>query len=334
MTYYPWNESFRERITWQFDINRLEHAILFAGPEHLGKFDLAFALSSHFLCSNVAEAAACGSCPSCLLIRAGTHPDLRLVQPEEGSKQIKIDQIRLIINWVSQTSQRGGLKIAIVSPAEQMNHQSANALLKCLEEPASNTLIFLVTARPGSLLPTIRSRCRQYSFSTPDRNVALEWLQNQAADIENPAQMLDISGGVPLAVVRLFDKEYLERRSQVFQALVKVLATGDSPVESAAMVQKHEADEVLETILGVLSDCLKYKLSSDYKSLKNNDMAVEVASIADVCSIGFLFAALDRVGSDLRVTRSTSNPNTALLLESLMIDLGGRQSRPLSEYSL
>ena len=135
-------------------------------------------------------------------------------------------------------------------------------------------------------------------------------------------------------MVRLFDHEYLERRRQVFAALTKVCTNGGSPAECAAMVHKHEADEVLATILGVLSDCLKYKLSSDDKCLKNRDMVSEVVKIADVCSTKLLFAAFDRVSSDLRVIRSTSNPNKALLLEGLMIDLGAKQSRPLAEYSL
>ncbi len=333
MTYYPWNESFRERITHQFEHNKLAHAMLFAGPEYLGKFDLAFALSTQFLCTAVVSAESCGACSSCLLIRAGTHPDLRLVQPED-SKQIKIDQIRTLIRWVGQTSSRSGLKIAIVSPAEQMNHQSANALLKCLEEPASNTLIFLVTANPGSLLPTIRSRCQQYLFPIPNREVALRWLKDQAADLENPSMKLEISGGAPLAVLHQFDKEYFQRRTQITAAIRQVLGAAGNPVESASMVQKHEADDVLQTIISILSDCLKYKLSSDERFIKNQDVMAEVVSIADACSAGFLFAALDRVRADLKIAKSTSNPNKALLLESLMIDLFGKHKGSLVEYNL
>jgi DNA polymerase-3 subunit delta' len=255
------------------------------------------------------------------------------VQPED-SKQIKIDQIRTLIRWVGQTSSRSGLKIAIVSPAEQMNHQSANALLKCLEEPASNTLIFLVTANPGSLLPTIRSRCQQYLFPIPNREVALRWLKEQAADLENPSMKLEISGGAPLAVLHQFDKEYFQRRTQITAAIRQVLGAAGNPVESASMVQKHEADDVLQTIISILSDCLKYKLSSDERFIKNQDVMAEVVSIADACSAGFLFAALDRVRADLKIAKSTSNPNKALLLESLMIDLFGKHKGSLVEYNL
>ena len=322
MKYYPWHESFRERITQQFSNRKLAHAILFAGPEYLGKVDFAKALSNQFLCAAATDSGACGACPSCLLIRAGTHPDLQFIQPED-SKQIKIDQIRDLIGWVSQTAQRGGMKIAIVSPAEQMNHQSANALLKCLEEPAPNTLIFLATARPGSLLPTIRSRCQAYNFSAPDREIALDWLKRQTNPGPDPSLMLDISGGAPLAVLTRFGDDYLERRHQVIKALTQVLTRAGKPLESANLVQKYEMDEVLEIILGVLSDSLKYKLNPSVKSLKNKDIETEISNISKGCRTDFLFSAFDRANADLKVARSTSNPNKALLLESLMIDLGG-----------
>ncbi len=320
MNYYPWHESFRERITQQFNDSKLAHAILFAGPEFLGKVDFATALGNQFLCTVAADSGACGACPSCLLIRAGTHADLRFVQPED-SKQIKIDQIRDLIGWVSQTSQRGGMKIAIVSPAEQMNHQSANALLKCLEEPAPNTLIFLVTARPGSLLPTIRSRCQAYHFSAPDREIALAWLERQTNPGPDPSLMLDISGGAPLAVLARFSDDYLGRRQQVITAVTQVLTGAGLPLESATLLQKYEMDEVLEIILGILSDSLKYKLNPSIKSLKNKDMETEISAVSRDCGTRFLFSAFDRANADLKVARSTSNPNKALLLESLMIDL-------------
>ena len=176
MTSYPWHEKVRQRIVHQYQNEKLAHALLFSGPTHLGKFDFACALSQLFLCSTPGMFAHCGECAACHLLAAGTHPDFRLVQPED-SRQIKIEQIRELIGWLSQTAQRGGLKIVIINPAQQMNHQSANALLKCLEEPSANTLIFLVTPRPGSLLPTIRSRCQQYAFPTPENDVSMNWLQ-------------------------------------------------------------------------------------------------------------------------------------------------------------
>ena len=335
--FYPWHESYRLRITRQFEQGRLAHAMLLSGPEHLGKFDFAFDLARLFLCKTDAVSSACGHCASCLLIAAATHPDLRIVRPED-SKQIKIEQVRELIGWVGQTAQRGGLKIAIVNPAEQMNHQSANALLKCLEEPSPNTLIVLCSSRSASLLPTIRSRCQQYSFSTPERQIALSWLAQNTGNKDQLDLLLDIAGGVPLIVSRKYEEAYLGSRNKIVKTLYKLLVEDSDPLECASVLQKldgvEELDEVLEVMQTLISDCLKLELVGDEKSCKNKDVALEITNIVKSCETSFLFKAFDRIGRDIRALRSTSNPNKSLLLEGLLIDLGTKQDLSFTEYSL
>ena len=324
MTLYPWHETYRQRILRQYENNQLAHAILFSGPEDLGKSELAIGLSSLFLCTTSSGPSACGNCRGCHLLKAGTHPDFRRVQPEE-SKQIKIEQIRDLIHWVNQTAQRNGLKIAIISPAQKMNHQSANALLKCLEEPASNTLIFLVTPHPGSLLPTIRSRCQQYVFTNPDEQIALDWMRSRATPVADPELMLAIAGGAPLAAVNRFDKDFLKRRKLVMGVLQGVLLKRLNPTNSASKLVKQEPEETCLIFLDVIVDCIKYKLAGNTQYLKNKDKTAEIVQIVEVCSALSLFFAYDRVSADLKALRSTSNPNKTLLLENLLIDLANDQ---------
>ena len=331
MSYYPWHEAYRERIVRQFESNQLAHAILFAGANYLGKFDFALDLARQFLCEAATVSGACGRCSACHLVAAGSHADLRLVQPED-SNQIKIDQIRGLISWASQTAHQGGMKIAIVNPAQQMNHQAANALLKCLEEPGPGTLIFLVTSHSGSLLPTIRSRCQQYKFSAPDREVALQWLSEHCSEAADWATTLDIANGSPLAVMHKFNDDYFEHRRAVVDTLQQVFVKGGCPVKMVMPLLKYDPLEVLEIIQGIVADCIKYILCSDSKPLKNKDIVAEISDMCHTRSSGFFFSAFDRVGADIRVLGGTSNPNKTLLVESLLIDLSDRQSKTLAEY--
>ncbi|MGK0440403.1 MAG: DNA polymerase-3 subunit delta', partial [Pseudohongiellaceae bacterium] len=124
--------------------NRLPHALLFAGPPGVGKLRFAKALAYSLLCEKPGYQTACGECKQCRLNQT-SHPDLKLIQPEEGARQIKIDQVRGVVQFIVQTSHAGGYKIIILSPAEAMNTNAANAVLKSLEEPTDNCLLILIS---------------------------------------------------------------------------------------------------------------------------------------------------------------------------------------------
>lgn len=333
MTFYPWHATFKNKIISQFQEQKLAHALLFSGPGYLGKFDFAQLLSRLFLCEDILAELPCGSCAACHLLAAGTHPDYRLIEPVD-SKLIKIEQVRELIVWLGQTAQRSGFKIVIINPAQQMNHQSANALLKCLEEPTPNTLIFLITSQPGSLLPTIRSRCQQYSFHKPDQEMALDWLMEQYPEISKPKNLLDIADGLPLAVVNKLDKDYLARRLLVVTALITILTAQVNPVAEALKFSKHEMAEVFETCHAILADGIKFKLTRDLAVVKNSDMALEIERVGEACSNDLLFAAIKRIEADLKVLNGPTNPNKNFLLESLFVDLGSGQSNQILEFGL
>jgi len=148
---------------------------------------------------------ACGSCASCALARAGTHPDLAVAAPEalwpelglnsldEGaarsesktaSQDIRIEQIRRLNEWAVSTSHRGKAKVALVYPADALNPAAANALLKTLEEPPKAVQFLLGAHRFDALLPTIRSRCRQAAMPRPTPAEAQRTLGASAAQAQ------------------------------------------------------------------------------------------------------------------------------------------------------
>ncbi len=142
--------------------NRLSHAYLLSGIPGIGKTDFAKQFSQFLLCENNKS---CGICRACKHMAADTHPDFMLVKPEEKSHAIKIDQIRLMSEKLSKTAHDGGYQIVIISPADAMPVQAANALLKTLEEPAGKVILFLIDDQKSILPATIISRCQTLFFS-------------------------------------------------------------------------------------------------------------------------------------------------------------------------
>lgn len=198
-------------------LERIHHALLLHGRTGLGKEVFADTLAALLLCANPQGSNPCGECEACRWRLAGTHPDLRRIDPNEsedesageteggrekrGQPSIRIDQIRELDDFVYVGSHRAGRRIALILGAESMNPAAANALLKMLEEPPASVYFILVTSKPRALLPTLRSRCMSIAFQVPARVDAEAWLRTEQAD---PAatRLLGLASGAPLVVKR------------------------------------------------------------------------------------------------------------------------------------
>ncbi|QUX95956.1 DNA polymerase III subunit delta' [Marinomonas sp. CT5] len=151
----------------------LSHALLITGADGVGQEELAREMVKDLMCESD-QAAACGVCHSCQLMRADTHPDFRVLDGETSS--IKVDQIRLLVRQISQKPQVGQNKVVLITHAQAMNINAANAVLKALEEPADRTYFVLTSSQSTSLLPTIRSRCLLVNVPTPSIEQVKQWL--------------------------------------------------------------------------------------------------------------------------------------------------------------
>jgi DNA polymerase III subunit delta' len=142
---------------------RMHHAYLFFGPEGVGKRTIAEALAKSLHCQE-RRCDFCDRCPSCASIRDRNHPDVYIVEPQTGKKEISIRQVRELTEKMFLRSFSGRMKIALIDPAELMNYHAQNALLKTIEEPPENSTLVLITRNSGALLPTLLSRCLRISF--------------------------------------------------------------------------------------------------------------------------------------------------------------------------
>ncbi len=274
---YPWLRSCWRELSHRYLSQTLPHALLLVGQRGIGKADFALNLARLVLCQSVTGSTEalfssnlgasanlvssddsvsksdsmlveddrelpmpCGHCRSCLLLRAHTHPDLVELEPEQKGKAIKIDQVRELIEFVSKTSQIGGYKVAIIRPANALNINAANALLKCLEEPTAQTLLILVNESPQTLMPTIRSRCQIVTLPLPSTQLAQAWLRQQPqvreAEVKESEidQMLYLTHGAPLTTLHYFCGDMQQNRQQVLDGFLALTKQNMTPVSLAA----------------------------------------------------------------------------------------------------
>ncbi len=311
---YPWQQSLWENfITWVGQ-DRLAHALLITGPEGLGGLALAGAMAQYLLCNAPTGPLACGKCRGCQLVGSDTHPDLNIVQPEAPSTAIKIDQVRQLTEFIGKTAQQGGRKIVILSPAEAMNANAANALLKSLEEPAGRTHLLVVSPEPSRLLATIRSRCAKLALTAPQQAVALEWLAQ--AGITGAEQLLAHAGGEPLKVQRWYEQEFTAQQDRMRKDLEDLSAGTRSPLAVAKGWLDFRPVEAVDCLLiWVQESIVRSQTQTDGVDRNADDLGRCLSGVPTQ----LLFRYWDKLTHTKMELLSQNNPNLELLLDELLI---------------
>ncbi|WP_233262995.1 DNA polymerase III subunit delta' [Cognatiluteimonas profundi] len=310
----PWQERAYVRAAAAMDAGRLGHALLICGPAQLGKRAVADRLAYRALCrTRDAQGEACGTCRSCRLFKAGTHPDFTVVSfvmNKENTRlrtEVVIDQIRALSASMSLTPQFGGAQVVIVDPADAVNPAALNALLKTLEEPQPGRYLWLVTSNPARLPATIRSRCQRLEFALPPADEALAWLQSQGHASAAAAEALAAARGHPgLADAWLRDGGLALRRQVI--ADLQSLAEGNA--SAAATAQRWAADEHAS---------LRLRFAADHAVA----LATSLTDPSRTRSLAKWFDAANRTRALLRTTVRTDLAIAELLL-AWPLDSGGK----------
>lgn len=313
----PWHQALWAQLMRLQDSQRFPHALLLNGPHGVGKQRLADALVAHMLCAQPGTSP-CGYCHSCQMLASGYHPDLLRVAPEEGKRQIRIDPIRDVNRFVSQTAQQSGYRVIILSPAEAMNIAAGNALLKSLEEPGEKTLFILLADVPSRVLPTIRSRCQQWSLPTVTFAQCRDWLIEQLGSEEEAYFWWQVSAGLPLLAVELAAPEQRGLRHQLSDTFEQLMR-GAEPVSEAARLDRQALDDILWYGITWLEDLIRFGLSGNPTGLHNTDLIPLYRQALKNGRVRDWFRLLDYAREQRRLLAVGANPNPQLVLEAWLV---------------
>ncbi len=335
---YPWQQDAWRQL--QALRVRMPHAILFHGAGGIGKADFIEAFAQSLLCENVqADGHACGVCASCGWFAQHNHPDYRRVRPEaledepaadgadaeagDGekksgakskapSKDIKIEQIRALADFMNISTHRQGLRVVVLYPAEALNTPASNALLKTLEEPPPGTVFLLASNSLERLLPTILSRCRKFALPLPSHADALAWLETQGvADADG---WLREQGGAPLAALA---QSHIGNRDEL-DSLLQVLArpTVESALKAADKLSKGSLPSLVAWQQRWLYDIFALKLSGTIRYYPRYH--AELTVLAGKVPAANLLRAIKHANARRAVAEHPLSPK--LFVEDMLLD--------------
>lgn len=332
------NDAFLE-LQLAYQKNKFPHGLLITAVKGFGQLRLAKAVGASLLCHknqiettevNLDETsaaisplnlfAACGICKSCLLLKANSHPDFKLVERliEKGKlkQNISIDQMRELSQNLMQTSQMNGWRIAIINSVDDMNISSFNAILKTLEEPGNNTLIMLISRGMGKVPATIKSRCQILNLKA-EKTKTLDWLVSEDLNKNDNARSLetidrnkainaiDICYGAPYASLEFIAQGCQDEYNNVFSDLDGVLA---NKISANELLVRHK-DHTLSLIVWIAN----YFHSVSQSVLLNNEPRYKNVPHGTVCNLYEQIIKLNRAQF------SGSNLQLALQLEAILI---------------
>lgn len=314
----PWHAPYWEHLQQYIRQSRVPHALLIKGSAGLGKRRLAWQYAAALLCENrQSNQLACGKCHSCKLFNAHTHPDFISIEPEAEEKALGIDLIRGLLPKLALKPQYEGFRIVIIHAAEQMNNASANAFLKCLEEPNERTVIILICANARRLPATILSRCQQLHIEKPDSGLAVAWLVQQQVANDHEA-LLNLAQGSPLRALDYAKEQLAPLRNACFKDWLKIARQQSYPAAVAEQWQKLPSTPLLQWLCSWITDSIKSHYTTEAKYFYNQDFHAELQVVNKKLDLKRLFALYDIVLATQKNWHTTLNKQ--LLFEVILIN--------------
>jgi DNA polymerase-3 subunit delta' len=309
---YFWQQPAWQRFLTTKRQQKIAHAVTLCGVSGLGKHELSLHMAKAILCLTPNDdGSQCNHCHSCQLFEAGNHPDHLVIEPEENGKQIKIEQIRHLKDKQQLTPTISRWKTVIITPADMMNVNANNSLLKLLEEPEENTFMVLVTAKFDRLPITVRSRCQQIHIKTPSMDETIQWLaENGKQTHTDPLfeQYYSLAKGAPLAITELMESDAVMQFQQVNNDLETLFKQRINPIETAGNWLNFDLSLLMQQCYQVVHQKVAERLTSN----KNN-----VDSLSNTQD----WKIVDCIVETTKLISSQNNVNKQLLLERFLVEL-------------
>lgn len=314
---------------------RLGHAHLFTGPPGVGKKRTALALAQALFC-RVKPQEGCGVCTACLSVMHGTHPDVLIVAPAAGKRDISIDQVRELQRLIGLRAVQGGKKIALVDNAHLLNAAAQSALLKVLEEPLGDALLILLTVNAATLSRPLLSRCQQVRFSALALAVVEKLLiQEHGKDSQTAHLLACYSRGSLGDVLALDPQAFSETRRQVVEELQRLRGASfttisrlsewlvaDRGKKSAATQEareEHAAGDRLAIVLSWYEEVLHYTVLGQDGVIRYQDSLGAVAQAAAGLSVAGALRHVTVVHETIQAL--ARNANRQLAVEDMLLQL-------------
>jgi DNA polymerase III, delta'' subunit len=304
---------------------RLAHALLFDGPDGVGKRSAALGLALALCCPEQPNLG-CGTCDVCRRILAGQHPDVRVLAPE--TSQILIEQAKDIVALASTRPHEAPARVLVVDQADCLNPSAANCLLKTLEEPLPGNFIVLVTAAPARLLPTIRSRCQRVRFVGIRPAILIELATRRGIDRALAETAAATAGGSAARMVEMCAPEVESNLWTVANRFRQAIAASEmGPIFDAAATfsdkeERQDLSEALALLAGFYRDALALAAGAQDLILLRSHSA-EMAGPAGACQRRHTLMPLRRAVTATIDARSglAANLNAVTALEKMMMDI-------------
>jgi DNA polymerase III subunit delta' len=296
------NEHVKDVIARFIRGGRLPNSLLFAGDDGVGKRQFALEIARSIVCVQTIDFAACGVCPACKRVDTfsfptsdkgedydrvftSLHPDIGMVIPFK--RNVRIGAIRELEKEANFNPYEGPARFLIVDDAEKMADPAANALLKTLEEPPATSHIFLITSRPDSLLPTIRSRCQILRFAPVRAHDIERYLIDEHSFISEEATLAArLAGGSIGRAVSINVEQFRTRRGKMLGVVRDAISGRDraSMLRTAEEINdaknKENFEEYLDILESLIHDVWTLRVSGNPARIVNTDLASELSDLA------------------------------------------------------
>lgn len=325
---YPWHEGSWDYFIKAREKNHLPHALLLSGENGIGKLDFANRLVKSLLCitthenaaagsvENIKEYDACNHCQACKTYESKANPDYLSIDLLEDKQQIGVDQVRQLSAFLSLSRSFNCYRVVLLNQVERMNLNAANSLLKSLEEPTNNTVIILLTSQFNRLLPTIKSRCQILKLTTPTKSVAQKWMQQHSPELKNPAELLDMAYGKPLAALKI-DAEEIQSREKFSKDLIGLIKNQESITTIAKAWEKYNSELLLNWQITWVQDFLKQSIQGKTLESTEEKHTLTLLELSKLKSLTQLWQIYHELIKQKRYIHTSVNP--LMFVENMLI---------------